>query len=71
MATGLCGSITTFSTWNVAAMKVLLGYPGSDVEGAAKVWTWLTILIVGLAAPYGAFIYGRDISLLSSYSKWE
>lgn len=63
LGTGLCGSITTFSTWNVIAMKHLISYPGTVIESdQSRFWIWLTVLVVGMTAPYGAFTFGRDLS---------
>ena len=62
IATGLCGSITTFSTWNFEATEVLFMKDGTHI---VQILGWITVLIVGLVLPVGALFLGKHLARLS------
>ena len=68
LATGLCGSITTFSSWNTQASAVLLQYDTSPPDNATRVVGWATILLLGLSVPIAALAFGRHVAALSPLS---
>ena len=68
IATGLCGSITTFSSWNSEATSVLLQLNREVPDNAARIIGWATILLMGLGMPFAALCFGKHLSLLSRWS---
>lgn len=68
IATGLCGSITTFSSWNYEATVVLLQIdqdPVNYVTGGVK---WGTTIILGLGMPFAALTFGQHAACLSPWN---
>lgn len=72
LATGLCGSLTTFSTWNSEAAIVLLQlnktsldimHDANYITGAVS---WVTVLILGIGMPVASFFFGRKVAKLSN-----
>ena len=68
IATGLCGSITTFSSWNSEAVQVLLQTGQEYPDNVTRIIGWTTILILGVGMPVGALLFGRHLSYLSPWS---
>lgn len=69
LTTGLCGSLTTFSSWNAEASMVLLQVNESSLsplsfanhsEGAVG---FLTVLLLGVGMPIASLVFGRNIAL--------
>ncbi|XP_011405126.1 PREDICTED: fluoride export protein 1-like [Amphimedon queenslandica] len=67
LATGLCGSLTTFSTWNAESALVLLQLNESTlvtinrpdyVKGGVS---GLMILFIGIGLPLSSFIFGSNM----------
>ena len=72
IATGLCGSITTFSSWNSEAIQVLLQIDQDRPDNVTRIIGWITTLILGVGMPAGALLFGRHLSLLSPWSDhWQ
>lgn len=67
LATGLCGSLTTFSSWNAEAAFSLLQVNRSSLtllhspDNVSRVVTFLTILLLGLASPIAALHLGKNV----------
>ena len=65
VTTGLCGSITTFSTWHFETSKLFLSNldhtPGSlrDLYSGGKLLTWLVTLWLGWGLPFTALVGGQ------------
>lgn len=68
IATGLCGSITTFSSWNSEAVTVLLQIDQVTVNNVTRVIGWLTIILLGLGMPFAAFSFGKHVACLSPWN---
>ncbi|KXS11262.1 hypothetical protein M427DRAFT_440442 [Gonapodya prolifera JEL478] len=70
--TGLCGSLTTFSSWIVAAGKVMFGLEGAP-GGGNNFLAGLAILLFGLASSLSGIALGRHLALipLLSPSAWH
>ena len=68
ITTGLCGSITSFSTWNQEAMAVLLQMGYDQPDNAARGFGWATTLLLGLGMSLGALGVGRHLAALSPWS---
>lgn len=70
IATGLCGSITTFSSWNSEAMNILLQVEIDQLKlnNASRVIGWGTTIILGLGMPIAALLFGRHVAFLSPWS---
>ena len=68
LATGLCGSLTTFSSWNNDAAGVLIQYGEDDPDNITRVIGWATIIIVGFGMPIAALRFGHHIGYLSPWS---
>ena len=68
LATGLCGSVTTFSSWNNDAATVLIQYGKEDDDNITRVVGWVTILMVGFGMPVAALRFGEHIGLLSPWA---
>lgn len=68
MATGLCGSITTFSSWNSEAVSTLLQTGQASPDNAVRLLGWATTLLLGLGMSSAALTLGRHISSLSPWS---
>ena len=67
VATGMCGSITTFSSWNAEGAFSLLQVnrtsltPLHTPDNASRVVTFMTIILIGVAAPLAALKFGHNI----------
>ena len=68
LATGLCGSITTFSSWNDNAAVVLIQYNEEPPDNATRFIGWITIIIIGISGPVGALRFGQHLGSLSPWS---
>lgn len=68
ITTGLCGSITTFSSWNSEAVSSLLQSGQVLPNNGVRVLGWVTTLLLGLGMSTGALTIGRH---LASLSPWE
>lgn len=68
LATGLCGSLTTFSSWNNDAASVLIQYGETDPDNITRVIGWATVLIVGCGMPIAALRFGQHIGYLSPWA---
>ena len=62
ITTGLCGSITTFSTLNSEASKLLFM---RDKTPIGMVFEWSTVLIIGLIVSIGSLYFGKHLALIS------
>jgi len=60
IATGLCGSLTTFSTWQVDVAKDAVGFPGGPPTPSGKAYSWFANQLIGLAVPLAGIDLGRD-----------
>ncbi len=68
ITTGVCGSITTFSSWNQEAMATLLQTGYDQPDNAARIFGWATILLLGLGMSSGALGVGQHLASLSPWS---
>lgn len=68
IATGLCGSITTFSSWNSEAAEILLQIGRESPDNATRIIGWVTTLILGVGMPVAALHFGRHLAQLSPLS---
>lgn len=72
LATGLCGSITTFSSWNSEAAIVLLQLNNNTnseaPDNATRVIGWATVILLGLGMPAAALAFGSHVAALSPLS---
>lgn len=68
LATGLCGSLTTFSSWNNDAATILIQYGKDDPNNVTRVIGWATVLIVGFGMPIAALRFGEHIGYLSPWA---
>jgi len=65
LSTGLCGCITSFSSWQLDASKALVYWPsrpdrGDDNKGgAAQAIGWFTIIMVGFAVASAGLRFGK------------
>lgn len=67
-ATGLCGSITSFSSWNSEAIEVLLQVGRAPPDNAERIIGWLTVLLLGVGMPIAALLVGKHVANLSPWS---
>ena len=68
LATGFCGSLTTFSSWNNDAATVLIQYGEDDPDNVTRVIGWATILVVGFGMPIAALKFGEHLGYLSPWA---
>ncbi len=68
IATGLCGSITTFSSWNSESVSILLQVGHNPPDNVLRILGWATTLFLGLGMPSGSYIVGRHLASLSPWS---
>lgn len=68
IATGLCGSITTFSSWNSEAVSSLLQTGEANPDNVVRVLGWSTTLLLGLGMSSAALTLGRHVAMLSPWS---
>lgn len=68
IATGLCGSITTFSSWNSEAVETLLQVGQDPPDNITRIAGWVMTLILGVGMPVGALLFGRHLAHLSPWS---
>ena len=71
IATGLCGSITTFSSWNSEAAEILLQIGQESPDNAMRIIGWVTTLIIGVGMPVAALLFGRHLAHLSPLSNFR
>lgn len=71
IATGLCGCITTFSSWNFEAVKVLLQLDQNPPDNVTRIIGWATTLILGVGMPIAALLFGRHLAHLSPWSDFS
>ena len=70
ITTGLCGSMTTFSSWNVEAGKVLLQLNDTTLQhlhrslNGERVVGFVTVLLLGVGMPLSVFYLGKHTSSL-------
>lgn len=65
LATGLCGSITSFSSWNQEAVSLLLQ---DGEEPPNRVFGWMTTLLLGFGMSAGALVLGQHLASLSPWA---
>ena len=68
IATGLCGSISTFSSWNSDAVSTLLQTEQVAPDNAVRIIGWLTSLLLGLGMFSAALTLGQHIARLSPWA---
>ncbi len=68
IATGLCGSITTFSSWNSEAVSSLLQTGQNPPDNIVRVLAWGTTLFLGVGMSSASLSVGRHLALLSPWS---
>lgn len=68
IATGLCGSITTFSSWNSEAVSSLLQTGQDPPDNIVRVLAWSTTLLLGLGMSSAALTVGRHLAIPSPWS---
>lgn len=74
LTSGLCGSITTFSTWNMECNKIFylqLDTSWGNSMGShngARIFEWLVCMWVGIALPLSALHLGQHMALFSPKS---
>lgn len=68
IATGLCGTITSFSTWNSEAASSLLQTGQVPPDTVARVLGWGTTLLLGLGMSTGALTVGCHLAMLSPWA---
>ncbi len=68
IATGLCGSITTFSSWNLEAANVLLQVDWNPVNNVTRIVAWLTIIFLGFGMSVSALYFGKHLAQLSPWN---
>lgn len=68
LATGLCGSITTFSSWNSEAVSSLLQSGQAVPDNGVRVLGWVTTLLLGLGMSTGALTLGCHLATLSPWA---
>lgn len=74
LATGLCGSLTTFSSWNSEASMVLLQLNKTSFAtiSFSNYWTGtlgaITVLLLGVGMPVMALLFGRNVAQLFTSS---
>ena len=76
LSTGLCGSLTTFSSWNAEASKVLLQLnettlqPLYSAQHASRAVGFFTVLLLGVGMPVAALLLGKNSAELLSFSNY-
>ncbi len=68
IATGLCGSITSFSTWNSESVSILLQVGHDPPDNVLRILGWATTLLLGLGMPSGSYVVGCHLASLSPWS---
>ena len=68
IATGLCGSITTFSSWNLEAVSTLLQIRQFPPNNESRVVGWATTLLLGMGMSSAALVLGQHIAALSPWA---
>ena len=69
LTTGVCGSMTTFSSWNVEASKVLLQLNDTSFQpihnsiNGGRIVGFLTILLLGIGMPVSVFLLGKNFAV--------
>ncbi len=68
IATGLCGSITTFSSWNSEAVSSLLQSGQEPPNNGTRIVGWATTLLLGLGMSNAALTLGQHVATLSPWA---
>ena len=70
LTSGLCGSITTFATWNVQCNRACFLDSALDPDSfvAARILTWLVCLATCVALALKSLHIGHHLATFSSYS---
>lgn len=68
LATGFCGSITTFSSWNSEAVSSLLQSGEVLPNNGVRVLGWVTTLLLGFGMSTGALTLGCHLATLSPWA---
>ena len=69
LTTGVCGSLTTFSSWNVDVSKVLLQLNDTSFQpihnsiNGGRIVGFLTILLLGIGMPVSVFLLGKNFAV--------
>ena len=71
IATGLCGSITTFSSWNLEAVSALLQVGQVPPNNLVRIFGWVTTLLLGVGMAVGSYTVGRHLAVLSPWSDYK
>ena len=73
LSTGLCGSLTTFSSWNAEAAKVLLQLNETSLKPikhplyVSHVVAFITVLLLGIGMSVAAFQFGKHLASLITF----
>lgn len=65
---GFCGSITTFSSWQVDIVETLVGVPGAQPMAGGKAYVWFQDEVIGFAVPFVALLFGKNLARVNQ--KW-
>ena len=68
IATGLCGSITTFSSWNSEAAETLLQIGKETPNNVTRIIGWLSTIVLGVGMPLAALHFGSHLAHFSPLS---
>ena len=71
ITTGLCGSLTSFSSWNSEAISSLLQTDHVPPNNAARIFGWGTTILLGLGMSAGALGVGKHLAAISPWSDWR
>jgi CrcB protein len=59
ISVGFCGSLTTFSTWQVDIVETLVGTPGAPSSAAGKTYVWFQDQVIGFSVPFAGLAFGK------------
>jgi CrcB protein len=67
ISTGFCGSLTTFSSWQVDIVEILVNVPGSPSSVGGKAYAWFQDQLIGFAVPFAGLTFGKHFAKLTMF----
>ncbi|PWA03414.1 hypothetical protein BB558_000419, partial [Smittium angustum] len=61
LTTGMCGSITSFSSWQVGAFNTIFGLGNNNIPVILKVFAPISDTILTMSVSFGSFFFGKHI----------
>ena len=61
VSVGFCGSLTTFSSWQLGIVETLVGVPGAPTSPGGKTYVWFQDQTIGFAVAFVGLTFGKHV----------